>query len=35
MAESMHWIIIESTRIVVQKAMYLPISYDEVTTIDH
>jgi hypothetical protein len=35
MAESMHKIVIESIKVVVQKAKYLAISYDEVTTINN
>jgi hypothetical protein len=35
MAENMHWIIVESIRAIVEKAKYLAISYNEVTTINN
>jgi hypothetical protein len=35
MVENMHQIIIESTKTIVQKAMYLLINCDEVTTINN
>jgi hypothetical protein len=35
MAENMHQIVIESIRIVVQKAKYVAITFYEVTTIDN
>jgi hypothetical protein len=35
MVKNMHWIIIESNRTIVEKAKYLAISYNEVTTIDN
>jgi len=35
MLKSMHCIIIESTKVVVQKVKHLAISYDEIITIDY
>jgi hypothetical protein len=35
MAKTMHCIIIQSTKVVIQKAKYLVINCDEVTTIDN
>jgi hypothetical protein len=35
MVKTMHCIIIQSIKVVIQKAKYLVINYDEVTTIDN